>query len=173
MNRYDIRTEDIDLERVATWLEPGLVLLDLDREHPVLSVAGLLRGVAERIARDHRLDAALLHDALWRREQAGSTALGAGFAVPHARIGGIDHPIVSFVRLERAIPFGADDGTPVSSCLVIMVPRDGADDDHLALLALVARLISDRRFRDLVDRAADAAAARAAFKSGIARLLHG
>ena len=169
MTRFGVPNDDA-VDRVGAWLRPAPVLLDLEPDDIAPPAAALLRPVARRIADDHRLDAATLHDALWRREQAGSTALGSGFAVPHARIGGIDRPIVAFVRPKRAVPFGAADGRPVSSCLVILVPRDGAEQDHLALLARVARLFADRRFRRSLERAADVAAVSAAFERGIARL---
>ena len=73
------------------------------------------------------------------------------------------------MRTKSAIAFDAPDGEPVSDLLVIMVPADGAKDDHLQLLALVARLFSDRGFRAQLDSAPDAMAAAGAFRDGIAR----
>src|SRR5450631_504492 len=76
--------------------------------------------------------------------QTGSTALGAGFAIPHARINGIARPLTLFMRTRLPVAFDAPDGKPVSDLLAIMVPADGAKEDHLQLLALVARLFSAR-----------------------------
>jgi PTS system nitrogen regulatory IIA component len=76
-----------------------------------------------------------------------------------------------FLRTKLALAFDAPDGRPVSQLLVIMVPADGAKDDHLQLLALVARLFSDRRFRRRLESASDAAAAADAFRTGIARVV--
>jgi len=107
---------------------------------------------------------------LCRREQAGSTGLGGGFAIPHARISGIARPLTLFIRTKLGIEFDALDGKPVSQLLAIMVPVDGAKDDHLQLLALVARLFSDHEFRKQLDGASDATAAALAFRAGIANL---
>jgi PTS system nitrogen regulatory IIA component len=97
--------------------------------------------------------------------------MGGGFAIPHARVCDIEQPLTLFIRLKRAIPFGAPDGRPVPQLLVILVPTDGSRDDHLALLAAVARLFSDADFRSELDKSADVAAVAAAFRAGIARIL--
>lgn len=156
-----------DITRIAGWLQPQDILFDVDvRDRPhALEVA------AAAIGRARGLDPAPLSRALWRREQVGSTALGEGLAIPHARIGGISRPITLFMRAKLPIFFDALDGEPVSQLLVIMVPEDGAEDDHLQLLALVARLFSDRLFRLQLDGAANAAAAADVFRAGIARVL--
>lgn len=155
-----------DIMRIATRLQPRDILFDVD----VRDRSHALQVVAAAICRAHGLDPAPVFRALWRREQAGSTALGEGFAIPHARIGGIVQPTTLFMHIRNAIAFDAQDGRPVSQLLVLLVPEDGATDDHLQLLALVARLFSDRRFRTQLDRAQEAMAAADAFRAGIARL---
>jgi len=133
--------------RVASWLEPQEIVLGVelrDRRHA-------LESAAATIARMHRLKPEPIFRALWRRELVGSTALGHGVAIPHARIGGIERPLTLFVRPKWAIDFAAPDGKPVSSILVIMVPSDRDPDDHLELLALVAQAFSDPSFRSRVS----------------------
>jgi|SRR5664279_11877 len=152
--------------QAVSWLQPREVLLDVvahDREQ-ALEIA------AKAIGKAHALDWMPIFRALCRREQAGSTALGDGFAVPHARISGIATPTTVFMRTASALPFHAPDGRPVSQILVILVPSDGANEAHLQLLALVARLFSDAVFRTQLHGAPDAAAASEAFRVSIARL---
>ncbi len=93
--------------------------------------------------------------ALWRREHAASTAVGEGMAVPHARVPFIAVPRMVYLRLLSAIEFGAADGKPVSQVLFVLVPAAGAPEDHLALLAHVARVFSDGRSRDRLRAATD------------------
>ena len=155
-----------DRARIASWLQPQTILLDVD----ALDRGQALEVMAAAIARVHGLEQAPIFRALCRREQAGSTGLGGGFAIPHARISGIVRPLTLFVRTKVGIEFDALDGKPVSQLLAIMVPVDGAKDDHLQLLALVARLFSGRSFRTELDHAADAMATAQVFRSGIARL---
>lgn len=153
--------------RVASWLQPQGVLLDVDardREH-ALDVA------AAEIGNAHGMDPAPIFRALMRRELAGSTALGNGFAIPHARVAGIGRPLTLFMRTTQPLAFHAPDGLPVSELLVIMVPADGANEDHLQLLALVARLFSDRAFRGLLHGSASVEGVGEVFRRGIAVML--
>ncbi len=155
--------------RVAEWLQPQAILLDVaasDREQVLLTAARTI-GARSGLSRD------LVRDALWRREQAGTTALAAGFAIPHARIAGIARPATWYLRTRAPLAAGAADGLPTSHFLAILVPSDGDADDHLQLLAFVARLFSDPGFRKNIDAARDADTATAAFAQGIGRLLAG
>jgi nitrogen PTS system EIIA component len=129
--------------RVAQWLRPQEIVLDVDVQDRDRALAT----AAAYIGRAHGLDPAPIFRALLRREQVGSTALGQGVAIPHARIAGIARPLTLFMRTRLAIAFGAPDGKLVSNLLVIMVPADGAADDHLQLLAAFAEAFSDRAFR--------------------------
>jgi len=155
-----------DLTRIAAWLQPEEILLDAD----VRDRSDALEVVAAAIGSAHGLDPGPVFRALARREQAGSTALGEGLAIPHARIDGIARPLTLFMRTKLAIAFNAPDGKPVSRLLAILAPTDGAKDDHLQLLAMVARLLSDRGFRDQLDSAPDVPAVAAAFEAGITHL---
>jgi PTS system nitrogen regulatory IIA component len=138
------RNERADAARPwIDWLRPQEVVLDVD----VQDGKGAIEVAAAHIGRAHGLDPAPILRALMRREQAGSTALGHGVAIPHGRIAGLARPLTLFMRTRKSIPFGAPDGKPVSTWLVIMVPADGATDEHLQLLALVAGAFSDRDFR--------------------------
>lgn len=155
-----------DIARVAAWLQPKEILLDIevpDREQ-ALHVA------ATAIARSNALDPAPIYRALLRREQAHSTALGDGFAVPHARIAGIATSTTVYMRTSHGLAFHAPDGKPVTDLLAIMVPPDGANDDHLKLLALVARLFSDRGFRKQLHQSPDVDTAARTFRQSISEL---
>ncbi len=153
-----------DMTQMMTWLQPQEILLDV----AVSDQADALQFIAKSVGQAHGLDPGSVFRALLRREQAASTALGDGFAIPHTRIGGIARPLTLFVRTKRGIDFHAPDGKPVSDLLCIMVPLDGDKEDHLRLLSLVVRLFSDRDFRRGLDNAPDAAAAETLFQVAIA-----
>jgi len=155
-----------DITRIATCLHPQNILLDVDvrdRQHA-------LEVMAAAIGCSNGIDPAPIYRALCRREQAGSTALGEGFAIPHAGIGGIAQPTTLFMRTKTPIAFDAPDGKPVSNLLGIVAPLGGAKDDHLQLLALVARLFSDSGFRTQLDCAPDVTTAANVFRAGIAQV---
>src|ERR1700754_2175687 len=123
---------DSNTARIAAWVEPQEILLDVD----VPDRFRALEVVAEAVAQRHGLDSAPIARALWRRERAASTAVGDGFAIPHAQIEGLPRPLTLFMRTTFRIEFDAPDGKPVSDLLAIMVPHDGARHDHLQMLAM-------------------------------------
>jgi PTS system nitrogen regulatory IIA component len=103
--------------------------------------------------------------ALSARERLGSTGLGRGFALPHARVDGVERLLGLFVRLARPIDFEAIDDEPVDVIFLLLIgPR--ADDDHVAALAAVAReMRGDGALRD-ARAAADAPALYRRFTAG-------
>lgn len=118
--------------------------------------------IASIVERNHKVSHGLVLSALWRRERIGSTAIGHGLAIPHARIEEIDEPIVLFVRTRLPIEFNSPDHEPVSVLFVILVPEH-ATEEHLKILASVSEKFSDRRFRDRLEAAGDPAEIRKLF----------
>ena len=154
------------MDRVATWLQPEQVHLDIVLKDSTQA----LQFIAGTVGQTHGLDPAPIFRALSRREQAGSTGLGAGFAVPHARIPGIERPLTVLLRLGRPIDFKAPDHEPVLLMLGILVPEDGDRDDHLQLLGRVAELFSQPRFRARMDTDPDVETLKESFRAGILQL---
>jgi len=121
-----------------------------------------LEAVAMLVERRCHINHAAIFRALWRREQIGSTALGHGIAIPHARVAGISEPIVLVVRTRFPIKFGAPDHQPVSILFVIVVPEH-ANDEHLQILGTVSALCSNKAFRDRLEAATEPSGIRSLF----------
>lgn len=121
---------------------------DLLSEHSVLSslrVSGkdhAFEQIARAIGSLHGLDAKRIFQALREREQLGSTGVGAGIAIPHAKLPSLERIVGFFARLEKPIDFAALDEEPVDLMFVLVAP-EAAGADHLRALANVARLLRD------------------------------
>ncbi|MEL6686971.1 MAG: PTS sugar transporter subunit IIA [Pseudomonadota bacterium] len=74
------------------------------------------------------------------RERLGSTGVGNGVALPHARIEGMDQVVAAFARLSEPLEFDAIDGRPVDLVCFLMAPAD-CGGAHLRALARVSRLL--------------------------------
>ncbi|HEY8027658.1 MAG TPA: PTS sugar transporter subunit IIA [Burkholderiaceae bacterium] len=109
--------------------------------------------VARHFEQRHGLSVKDVDDSLNAREALGSTGVGNGVAIPHARMAGLQHVVAAFVRPKVAIAFDAPDRKPVSDVLVLLVPEE-ALQEHLQILADIAHLFSDRRFRDQLQACA-------------------
>jgi PTS system nitrogen regulatory IIA component len=106
----------------------------------------VLSVIADVAARSWGLDQAAVLDALLEREAAGSTGVGHGIAVPHARIEGLDQMRALFVRLETPIAYEAVDGAKVDLLFALLAPPD-AGTEHLRALARVSRLMRQSELR--------------------------
>lgn len=89
---------------------------------------------------------------LIRREKLGSTAVGHGVALPHARLNGITKPIGVLVQLNRPIDFDAPDDEPVDLLFGLLIPED-ASDEHLHTLAMLAENFGMESFREKLRHA--------------------
>ena len=127
------------------------ILLDVD----IQNRNQLFDLVAQHLHRRHGLEEDGVADHLSKREQLGSTALGQGVAIPHARIRQLQDPVVTYVHTAQPIPFDAPDGKPVSDFFLLLVPEQ-ATQVHLQLLADAAALLCERGFRDALRAAASA-----------------
>ena len=139
--------------QIADFLSPDDTLCDVraaDKDR-------LLRELTGRAANALRLDAAALADAIAQRERLGSTGMGDGIAIPHARIAGLSKPFGLLARLRRAIDFAAIDGKPVDIVFLLLLPS-AAHGEQLTALASVARRLRDAQVTADLRDAADGAA---------------
>lgn len=118
----------------------------LGRQHVVPGLnagdkASLLAELARRAALAVKLDEGAIRDALETRERLGSTGVGQGVAIPHARLSGLTQSFGLFARIEPAIDYGAIDSKPVDLVFLLLTPESGTG--HLQALAAISRLLRD------------------------------
>jgi PTS system nitrogen regulatory IIA component len=133
---------------------------------PEQAVSGALRAsskkhvlqlLAERAAALSAVDERAVFEALLQRERLGSTGVGHGVAIPHAKLGGIGKIIGLFARLEKPVDFEALDEEPVDLVFALVAPEQ-AGADHLRALARVARVLRDPAVAAKLRGTADATA---------------
>ena len=77
---------------------------------------------------------------LYEREKLGSTSVGNGVAIPHARIKGINQPFVSVIILDNPIDFDNIDSLDVDIVVCLIVPTEETEN-HLTLLACLSEIL--------------------------------
>ena len=102
----------------------------------------VLQDLASRAADASGIDARVIFDALIERERLGSTGVGHGIAIPHARLADMTALEGFFARLETPIEFDAVDDEPVDLVFLLLAP-EGAGADHLKALSRIARVLRD------------------------------
>ncbi len=95
------------------------------------------------------MDAGEIFEGLIERERLGSTGLGHGVAIPHARLPGREKAKGAFIKLHSGVDFDSIDQKPADLLFALLVP-DHFTDEHLDLLAGLARMFdSDELCRKL------------------------
>ncbi len=113
---------------------------------PAAKISGkrqLLQRLAKLTAEKINLDEDLILEKLMERERLGSTGLGGGIAIPHAKIDNISQICACFARLERPIDFDSVDDQGVDLVIMLLAPK-GSGADHLKALAQIARLLRNK-----------------------------
>jgi PTS system nitrogen regulatory IIA component len=102
----------------------------------------LLQTISEHAAELTGLSAREIFDTVLQREKLGSTGVGNGIAIPHAKFPGFDRIAGVFAQLHEPIEFDALDEQPVDLVFLLLAPEN-AGADHLKALSRVARLMRD------------------------------
>jgi PTS system nitrogen regulatory IIA component len=103
---------------------------------------GLLSDLAVRAAAALDLPAEVLADGLIKRDELGSTGIGNGVCIPHARFREMTKPFGFLVRLAKPIAFDAIDGQPVDLAFLLLLPA-ASHVEQLSELAMVARKLRE------------------------------
>ena len=84
------------------------------------------------------------------RESLGSTAIGDGIAIPHAKSESVGHAGLAAITVPEGVDYGAPDGKPSNLIFMIAAPLDG--DLHLEVLSRLMTLLMDMELRkELLD----------------------
>lgn len=104
------------------------------------------------MAKALNLNARDVHEAVLERERLGSTGVGEGVAIPHARIETLARPVGGFAHLVEPADFEAIDERPADLIFMLLAPTD-AGADHLRALARAARVFRQERIRAALRQA--------------------
>jgi len=129
--------------KLAEILDEGNIIPDLRARDK----RGVLEELTETISRQEpSVDKTALVKVLVERERLGSTGIGDGVAIPHGKLNSVDHPIISFGRSKKGLDFESMDGQPAYLFFLIVAPEDSSGF-HLQVLAKIAKLLKNSRFR--------------------------
>jgi PTS system nitrogen regulatory IIA component len=120
--------------KISDLLSPTDVMIDIRAANKRL----LLQELAAKAAAGLGLPVEGIASGLLKREELGSTGIGRGVAIPHARLPDLQRPFGLLARLKQPVEFDAIDGQPVDIVFVLLLPA-AAENEALAALALVAR----------------------------------
>jgi fructose-specific phosphotransferase system IIA component len=130
--------------RIQDLLDRDLILMDLR----AADKAGVIHELAGLLARNNRVqDPDALAQAVLDRESQGSTGIGEGIAIPHAKSQAIDDIVVAFGRSTSGVDFQSLDGKPAYLFFLLVTPED-RPGEHLKLLARISRIMRNAALRE-------------------------
>jgi len=113
---------------------------------------GVIAELTQHLANRWGCDYPTLLEAVHEREKGGSTGIGFGVAIPHARAAGVPELSLVCGVSPLPVPFDAIDGEPVRLFFLIVGPPSSAGQ-HVKLLGRIAKLV---RHEDVRRRLFDA-----------------
>jgi nitrogen PTS system EIIA component len=121
---------------IRDFLSPDEIMIDVRASDKTR----LLQQLSARAANAFNLDSDEVSEQITKREELGSTGVGNGVGLPHARLPGLKAPFGLLARLRHGIDFEAIDGQPVDVVFLLLLPQTG-DGAQLNALASVARAL--------------------------------
>ena len=140
--------------RIVDILSEDLIIPDVR----ATAKAAVIKEVVDHLASVHNgIDRVLAVKVLLDRERLGSTGVGQGFAIPHAKLPDLDGVVCCLGRSSRGVEFDSLDGKPAYLFLTLLAP-EGSAGMHLKALARASRLFKDQEFREQLKAESDRAA---------------
>jgi PTS system nitrogen regulatory IIA component len=122
--------------KISDLLSPNDVMIDVRASNK----RQLLQELAAKAADSIGLRVDQVAPDLLKREELGSTGIGHGVAIPHARLPDVQRPYGLLARLKAPIEFDAIDGQAVDIVFVLLLPA-AAENGQIGALAQVARTL--------------------------------
>jgi fructose-specific phosphotransferase system IIA component len=140
--------KEIKLTRLLKEKFINLDLKGLDKKEVIAELVGLIAKSKKLTNKKGFLKA------IQEREKLGSTGIGAGVAIPHAKSDAIRDFILVFARSDKGIDFGALDGEKTFLFFALASPKNEIGG-HLKILAEIAHLVKDKFLTELLRKAKD------------------
>ncbi|OIO35167.1 MAG: PTS fructose transporter subunit IIA [bacterium (Candidatus Ratteibacteria) CG_4_10_14_3_um_filter_41_18] len=137
--------------KIIDFLKAGAIIPDLkasDKEGLIKELVSLLEEKGEIT------DQEKVGNLLLEREKLGSTGIGQGIAIPHAKTDQVKQIVIAFGLSQKGLNFESLDEEPVYIIFLVLAPID-ATGIHLKVLAKIARLLKDKVFRNSLKSCKD------------------
>jgi PTS system nitrogen regulatory IIA component len=138
--------------KILDFLSAETVTIDLvarDKRSAITEMVQLLKK-ANKVK-----DSADAIDILLQREQLGSTGIGQGVAIPHARCSSVGAQVAALAISRQGIDFESLDGEPVHIFFLLLCPGE-SNGQHLQAMARISRLLKDKHLRSALRAAKSA-----------------
>ncbi len=139
--------------KIMDFLSQGAIIPDIKAAKKTEVIEEMVDALINAGNLDKR-DRGKLIEALITRESLGSTAIGQGVAIPHAKCDCVEKLTAAFGLSRKGVDFDSLDGDAAYIFFLLVAPADSAGP-HLKALARISRLLKDKYFRDSLRNCQD------------------
>lgn len=129
--------------KITELLKADTIILDLQAQEKTAVIDELVAKLANA---GRLVDKAMFKQAIWEREEQGTTGIGDGVAIPHAKTDAVKIPSIVFGRSLSGVEYESLDQKPAHLFFMIAA-SEGANNDHLDSLARLSGMLIDESFR--------------------------
>jgi len=135
--------------KVLDYLPEEVIEADLKSDTKI----GVLKELVQLLVNNHQIkDTNKALEVLLEREKLGSTGIGDGVAIPHAKFNDIKTLVAAFGRSREGVDFESLDNKPAHLFFLFLAPENSATL-HLKILARISRLLKKTAFREALMQA--------------------
>jgi PTS system nitrogen regulatory IIA component len=127
--------------RLVNYMDRKRIFLDLQAHSKEEAITEIVRRMKESLA---IRDESYLLEEIFSRESRGSTSLGNGVAIPHARVKSLDKIVIAMARLSAGVSFSAEDRQPVRIIFILITPLEKLGE-YLKVLAGLSKMLRDKK----------------------------
>lgn len=128
--------------KITNLIKKDTIILDLKNEEK----QSILEELIDKLYQAGRLnDKEEFKKEIFKRESEGTTGIGDGIAIPHAKTKAVKTPSIVFGRSKAGVEFDSLDGEPTNLFFMIAA-TEGADKAHLETLSKLATFLMDKDF---------------------------
>ncbi len=138
---------------IISFMSEDSVIVDMKKSEKKEALKELLNLLEKN---GHVSNSEEILDSIMDREKLGSTGIGQGIAVPHAKTDSITELVGAIGISKQGVAFDSLDGEPVHIIFLILAPNNSIGL-HLKALAKIARLLKDKTFRNALRNATNPA----------------
>jgi nitrogen PTS system EIIA component len=137
--------------KIMDFLNKKAITIDIkaeDKEGVVRELVGLITAATGLENKEE------LTTAIMMRESLGSTGIGQGIGIPHAKCQCVKQLVAAFGISQKGVNFDSLDGEPVYIFFLLIAPEESAGP-HLKALARISRILKNKHFRETLRKAKD------------------
>ena len=105
-----------------------------------------LKLIGEKCSIYAKVKPAKLTKAFLKREKMDSTGFGEHLAIPHAKVKGLENPMIAIFRFTNGVEWNSVDGKLVKVAIALIMPDKDEDNTHLVVLAKLSRKLMHEAF---------------------------